>query len=105
MEDRIRERGNGRKDDCSKLRYDLVPLGVMRLVVLVLTRGAEKYAPHNWQKVPGARERYYSAACRHIENWWHGERLDEEWQIHHLAHAICCLMFLLWFDRLPANTE
>lgn len=64
----------------------------------VLTKGAEKYAPGNWMKVPEPRERYYSAAMRHITSWFEGERFDPEWGFPHLAHATCCLLFLAWFD-------
>lgn len=89
----------GRKYDAAKLRWDLVPLGVMRQVVDVLTHGAAKYAPDNWQFVPGPRMRYYAAAQRHIDAWWQGEKNDSEWGCSHLAHAVCCLMFLMWFDN------
>ena len=53
----------------------------------------------NWQRVPSARTRYYDAAMRHIDDWWNGSEVDEESNLPHLAHAICCLLFLLWFDE------
>ena len=95
----------GRKADLAKARWDLVPLGVMRQVVEVLTRGAAKYAPDNWMFVPAARERYYAAAQRHIDAWWHGELRDPEMGTHHLANAACCLMFLMWFDNQAEQAE
>ncbi len=88
----------GRKDDSSKLRYSLLPVGTVNQVVQVLEFGSKKYADNNWQKVPNARTRYYDAAIRHIDAWWNGEKSDSETGLHHLAHAICCLMFLMWFD-------
>jgi len=91
-------RKKGRKYDGDKLRYDLVPMGVMSKVVNVLTFGAKKYADDNWQHVDNPRKRYYAAMHRHIESWWEGEKVDPETKIHHLAHAICCAMFLIWFD-------
>ena len=36
---------------------------------------------------------------RHIDAWWGGEQKDPETGEHHLAHAICCGMFLWWFDN------
>ena len=96
----------GRKDDSSKLRYSLLPVGTVNQVVKVLEYGASsKYEIDNWQKVPSARTRYYDAAMRHIDAWWNGELLDLDKgdqkgsHLPHLAHAICCLMFLMWFDN------
>ena len=52
----------GRKDDAEKPRWDLLPFGPVREVVEVLTFGAKKYAPDNWQRVPEPRRRYFAAA-------------------------------------------
>ncbi len=90
--------GLGRKDDSSKLRWDLIPTGVLGQVIKVLTFGASKYSDDNWKKVPDRRRRYYAAMMRHVDTWWQGEKIDPESGVHHLAHAICCAMFLLWED-------
>jgi hypothetical protein len=90
---------NGRKDDSGKIRYSLIPQSTVEDVVRVLEHGAIKYAPDNWKKVPDYRQRYYDATMRHLQAWWNGESLDRESNLHHLAHAICNAMFLLWFDR------
>ncbi len=89
----------GRKDDNRKLRWDLLPVDPIRQIVRVLTFGAEKYAADNWQHVPQPFDRYYAAAMRHLTDWRDGERYDRETGIHHLAHAACCMLFLLWFDH------
>ncbi len=89
----------GRKDDSGKLRYDLLPWKSLREVVGVLTFGAIKYAPDNWRHVPDAKARYTSAFFRHVEAWRGGETHDPETGLHHLAHAICCLLFLLELDH------
>lgn len=88
----------GRKYDSNKPRYSLLPENTVLNVVQVLEYGAIKYEVNNWQKVPDARTRYYDAAMRHIDDWWNGSEIDEESSLPHLAHAICCLLFLLWFD-------
>ena len=88
----------GRKDDSAKRRYSLLPTGTVNSVVDVLEFGSKKYADNNWQKVPDARVRYYDAAMRHLDAWFNGELKDSETSLPHLAHAICCLMFLMWFD-------
>jgi len=67
-------------------------------VAEVLTMGAKKYAPDNWRKVPDAKDRYLSAALRHLSARAQGEWLDPETGLPHTAHAICCLMFLGHFD-------
>ena len=91
----------GRKFDQEKPRWDLVPWEPMEDVILVLTEGAKKYAPFNWQYVKGARWRYLGAAFRHIVARAKGEISDAETGLPHLAHAICCLLFLAWFDKHP----
>jgi len=67
-------------------------------VVKVLTYGAAKYAPDNWQQVPDAKNRYFAAAMRHLSAWKQGEAVDEESGVCHLAHAACCMLFLLHFS-------
>ena len=90
----------GRKDDSNKPRYSLLPTGTINQVVQVLEYGAsDKYEVDNWQKIPDARRRFYDAAMRHIDAWWNGEKTDKESKLPHLAHAICCLLFLMWFDN------
>jgi hypothetical protein len=84
----------GRKDDSKKLRYSLLPLVALEEVVRVLEFGAEKYAVDNWRKVPDGKVRYWDAAMRHVLAYKRGELLDPESGLSHLAHAICCLMFI-----------
>lgn len=89
---------NGIKNDGEKLRYDLLPPEPIEEVVEVLTFGAKKYSDNNWQKVPDAKKRYYAALMRHLEAWRMGETHDAESDLSHLAHALCCLIFLSWFE-------
>ena len=89
----------GVKYDDGKARWELIPFRAMRDVVDVLTYGSRKYADDNWKIVPDARKRYISAAFRHLTDWAGGEKKDSETGKSHLAHAICCLLFLLWFEQ------
>ena len=89
----------GVKYDEDKLQWSLLPFRALKEVVAVLGFGAKKYAPDNWQRVPEARTRYVDAAFRHLTDWQLKERLDGETGKSHLAHAICCLLFLLWFEQ------
>lgn len=89
----------GVKYDQDKDRWDLVPWTEFKQVVKVLTHGATKYAPENWQKVENPRNRYFAAAQRHFTAWREGEIIDPDSGLPHLACAICCLLFLMWFDK------
>lgn len=88
----------GQKHDQDKPMWNLLPWLAQTEVVKVLTFGAQKYDDDNWRKVPNPKKRYLAAAFRHMVAWATGEKLDPESGLHHLAHAICCLMFLLEKD-------
>ena len=90
----------GRKFDGGKLRYGLLPPLALKATVDVLTFGAEKYEPDNWKHVPDSKRRYFDALQRHVWAWKEGEQIDPESGKHHLAHALCCLMFLYEHDIL-----
>ena len=92
--------GESRKsaESASKPRLDLLPTAAMEAIAEVLTFGAAKYDDNNWCR--GARwGRYYSALLRHLFAWWRGEDLDRETGLSHLAHAGCCLVFLMEYQR------
>ncbi|AGR46570.1 hypothetical protein TW1_054 [Pseudoalteromonas phage TW1] len=88
----------GKKFDGGKLRFSLIPPQPLSDVNKVLEFGAKKYGANNWQKVDNAKERYFNAAMRHLLAWQSGELLDDESGLPHLAHAQCCLMFMMHFD-------
>ncbi len=85
----------GVKYDKEKLRWDLLPLKPIIDIVDILSYGAAKYADENWRYVEPFEDRYYAAAMRHITAWRLGEQIDEESGKHHLAHAMCSLIFLM----------
>lgn len=87
------------KHDSGKWRFSLLPFSAIKTVVSVLEFGAAKYAVDNWKTVPDARHRYFDASIRHITAWWSGESNDSESNLPHLAHAVCCLLFLMWLDE------
>ena len=95
----------GRKFDGGKIRYGLLPPLALKATADVLTFGAEKYEPNNWKHVPDSINRYFDAAQRHIWAYQEGEAIDLDSGKHHLAHAICCLMFLYEHDILYSASE
>ena len=87
------------KNDEGKLMYNLFPADVMKEIVKVLTFGAGKYTPNNWKQVVTAEpSRYKNALMRHYEAYRLGEKCDPETKLHHLAHMLCCGIFLLWYE-------
>lgn len=85
----------GRKFDQEKPQMALLPPHALEAVARVLTYGAQKYERDNWKYVPDGEYRYRNAAFRHFNEILKGNLVDEETGEHHLAHAICCLMFEL----------
>lgn len=85
----------GRKDDDTKTRFDLLPFRALSAVARVLTLGAAKYGDDNWHRVERLEDRYFSAAMRHMTARKLGEKNDPDDGLPHVAHAVCCLLFML----------
>ena len=83
------------KHDGGKPRPGLLPPEALLEISAVLEFGARKYSDDNWKYVPGWRKRYTDAMLRHVLAWMAGENADEETGRHPLAHAGCCLLYLL----------
>lgn len=84
------------KHDQGKPSMALLPFVSLMEIAKVLDFGAEKYGADNW-KQGFAWRRVGSAAMRHLGAWLDGEDNDEESGLSHLAHAGCCILFLLYF--------
>jgi hypothetical protein len=85
----------GDKHDAGKLRPSLLPKRALERVIRVLEYGAVKYGEENWRFVDNAQRRYLDAALRHLlnvdcETWPNAESNES-----HIAHAACCLLFML----------
>lgn len=85
----------GTKHDQGKPILGAVPPHAELAVGRVLTFGAEKYARGNWDKVEDHENRYMDAALRHLNAHRRGELTDSESGESHLAHAACCILFML----------
>jgi len=95
----------GRKYDTGKLRYSLVPPVAIKGIAEVLTFGASKYGPNNWQLVDNAEERYLDALYRHLEAYRAGESHDPESGLSHLDHAATNAAFLQYFESKKSATK
>lgn len=85
------------KADEGKSMVELLPFEALVQVGQVLSFGAQKYAAHNWRK--GMKwSRLLGAAIRHLFAWGRGETTDPESGLPHLAHAACCVLFLLSYE-------
>jgi hypothetical protein len=93
----------GIKYDESKPDYNLIPAEALDQFVNVLTYGAKKYSPENWRYV--ANHRYFAAAQRHLWAYKRGEQIDPESGYPHLAHVVCCVMFILEKDLQNIGDE
>jgi hypothetical protein len=96
--------GTALKFDQDKLPLHLLSTEAMNQTAAVLAFGADKYAEHNWRK-GFAWSRPLSAAMRHITAFNAGEDKDPESGLSHLAHAACCIMFLLEFEKTQKELD
>lgn len=99
-----KELGVALKFDGDKLPLHLLSTEALNQTAAVLKFGAQKYAEHNWRK-GFAWSRPLSAAMRHITAFNAGEDTDPESGLSHLAHAMCCIMFLLEFEKTHQHLD
>lgn len=57
--------------------------------------GAEKYDPYNWRTKPVIASIYVDAAMRHIMDWFEGQEVATDSEVHHLGHAMACCAILI----------
>lgn len=72
--------GNGftRDTDEGKIRYDLIPISMLKRLAELYTRGAKLYGDENWKLAQGdAVKNFKRSAFRHFIQWANGE-YDED---------------------------
>lgn len=94
---KIESPANGRKDDAGKAPWHLFPWDAARQVVAVLAFGATLYGERNWE-TGISYSRVYSALMRHMTAWWERDPADKDTGLSHLAHAGCCVLFLIAYE-------
>lgn len=85
------------KADTNKTKWSLLPWDALKVVVYVFMAGNQKEGrkPNDW-KEDTSPEKYFDACMRHLTTWISGERIDTESGRSHLAHAVCCLLIMMW---------
>lgn len=88
-----------------KIRMDLVPESAVKALAEVLTKGAAKYAPRNWEL--GMKwSNVIASLDRHISAFKQGEDFDPETGLHHVKHALCNLAFLVeYYKTYPQGDD
>lgn len=94
----------GHKYDNGKLPWDLLPPDAVEEIIKVLSFGASKYGAYNWARGM-SWSRVFAALMRHMWAWWGGQNKDPETGISHLAHAGCCILFLLAYEKRGIGTD
>jgi hypothetical protein len=95
---------SGIKYDQGKLPMHLLDRTALEAVAGVLQHGAIKYAPENWRS--GMEyTRLIGAAMRHLHALNDCEDYDPESGHLHAAHAMCCLMFLIWMMKCRPDLD
>ena len=87
-----------KKFDQGKPPISLISRTALEQEARVMDYGRNKYGAQNWRK--GMEwSRAADAALRHIFAFMDGENTDSETGISHIAHARCCLAFLLDMEK------
>ena len=81
-----------------KLRFDLIHPVAQTGLAKVLTVGAKKYAPRNWEKGMSWTT-VVASAERHLNAFKRGEDYDEETGLLHIDHLQCNAHFLSTYYR------
>lgn len=92
------------KHDQGKAPMTLLSREALEQIALVMEFGRQKYAAHNWRQ-GFTWSRPLSAALRHLMAFNDGEDKDPESGLSHLAHAACCIMFLLEFEKTHPDLD
>lgn len=98
------EKTRGLRYNTKKLRYDLEPVFARNEMVKVLTKGAEKYAPRNWEKGMPWME-VLASMKRHIAAFEAGEDYDPETGCLHMAHAMCNAAFITEYYKISPQYD
>lgn len=92
------------KYDEGKPPLDLFPPEALIEIGKVLGFGANRYGRYNWREGMDWG-RMLAAALRHLNAWNAGEDTDPDSGLPHLAHAGCCITFLIAYEKSGIGTD
>lgn len=98
------------KFDENKTDWAILPFGAIEEIIKVLKFGENKYARGNFADNGGLNySRLINALMRHTIAFARGEDKDPETGLSHMAHAGCCVIFLLHYitqkDKFSTNDD
>ena len=79
-----------------KPKWNLVHFKSLEPMVRALENGADKYAPHDWQK-SYTKEEVKNKIQRHLAAIMDGNEVDEESGLLHIGHLMADAMFYSYF--------
>lgn len=82
-----------------KTRHDLFEPYAIEELARVFTKGAEKYAPRNWEKGM-AWSKVLASLKRHLNQFERGEDFDKETELLHIAHVAWNAMALTSYYKI-----
>jgi|WetSurMetagenome_2_1015567.scaffolds.fasta_scaffold02376_10 hypothetical protein len=85
-------------------QWRLLPWKELEEVVNVFMYGNTKYEEDDWKNVPNKKSIYFDAMMRHIVAWKTTTARDES-DFSHLAHAMACILILLWSENNEKNSN
>lgn len=99
------EKGQGLRFNEGKIRYDLIEPFALEQLAKVFTKGAEKYAPHNYLK--GMEwSKCIASLKRHLAAFEQGEDFDNETGLYHISHAAWNAMALVsYYKYFPQGDD
>ena len=100
----VKEKKQGDRHNEGKLRYDLFEPFAMQELARVFTKGAEKYAPRNWE-LGMSWTSVLASLERHKEAFKRGEDYDPETRCLHAAHIAWNALALLSYYKLAPQFD
>ena len=94
----------GLRYDTGKVRLDLLPAEWIWGLGQVMTAGAAKYEPRNWEKGM-AWSKVLGPTLRHWVKWLAGEMYDPETECHHLAMVAWNALALMVYQLRMIGTD
>lgn len=74
--------------------YSVVPANVTKEISIAMMEGAMKYGRHNYRIAGVNASTYIDATIGHLLDYWEGQDIDPDSNLHHITKAIASLYVL-----------